>query len=83
VLDDSYSVTADGRGRFRFNIIYLPPSCIGTLKVGNETQRAVIANCGPTGPAGPKGEAGTSGAPGAAGARGATGPAGPAGTDYP
>jgi hypothetical protein len=92
VLDDSYSATTDRRGRFGFRLVYLPPTCIATLKAGDETRRVVIANCAPAGspgpkgepgPSGPQGEVGPPGAQGATGARGEPGPPGPRGEPGP
>ncbi len=82
VLDERYSVTADGRGRFAFRIVYIPPDCIGTLRAGAETLRFVVANCGPAGPRGEKGERGEpgpAGPPGPPGLPGTPGPQGPPG----
>jgi hypothetical protein len=91
VLDDTHMVTAGRLGGFRFQVEYLPTSCIGTLRMGNQVRRVVIANCGPRGepgpkgdigprgPAGPTGPGGPPGSAGAAGPRGDTGPPGPPG----
>lgn len=76
VLDESHSVTTDWRGRFDFRIAYVPPNCIGTLKVGTESRQVVIANCGQVGPQGPKGDPGPIGPAGPPGPRGEAGAAG-------
>ncbi|HEX8165502.1 MAG TPA: collagen-like protein [Beijerinckiaceae bacterium] len=79
-LDGAFTETADGRGYFRFKVIYHPPDCIVTLRSGAQTQEAVIAGCGQAGPPGP---AGLPGPEGPAGPRGAEGPPGPAGPPGP
>ena len=77
-LDGLYTTRSNKRRRFVFHVPYFPPGCAVTLKMGDETRHAVVANCsigakGEAGLAGPKGE------PGPAGARGLAGPAGPQG----
>jgi hypothetical protein len=83
VLDDNYSATADSGGRFAFRIVYLPPSCIVTLKAGGDSRRVVIANCAPKGEPGANGDAGPPGRPGEVGLAGVPGAQGPAGLQGP
>jgi hypothetical protein len=94
-LDGAFTEKADGRGYFRFKVIYHPPDCIVTLRSGAQAQEAVVANCGqagppgpaglpgPEGPAGPPGAAGPPGPPGPEGPPGSLGPAGPPGPAGP
>ena len=50
VLDGLYETTSDASGAFTFRLTnYLPASCIVTLEVGDATDTAVVANCGPRG----------------------------------
>lgn len=77
-LDGRYTAESNRRRKFMFHVPYFPPGCTVTLKMGDETRQAVVADCsvgskGEAGLAGPKGE------PGPAGARGGAGPAGPQG----
>src|SRR5829696_3413948 len=58
ILDDAFTEKADGRGSFRFRLIYHPSTCIVRLKSGNHTHDAVVAGCGQAGPPGPPGPAG-------------------------
>lgn len=91
VLDDAHEMIADAQGRFAFRIVYHPPTCIGTLKAGTDTRRALVANCAPAGKGapGPKGDAGAPGSrgdvgsPGAEGRQGAAGPKGDTGSVGP
>jgi hypothetical protein len=83
ILDGAFTEKADGRGYFRFKVIYHPPDCIVTLRSGAETKEAVIANCGQAGPPGPAGLPGADGPPGPQGPPGSAGPPGPQGPSGP
>ena len=46
-----FTATADARGIFRFEVSYLPPTCIVDIVAGTERRDGVIvASCGPQGP---------------------------------
>ncbi len=72
-------------GKFKIFTTELPPTCVGELKVSEETRKVVISNCGPVGPkgergeAGPHGPSGEKGETGEKGERGEVGPLGPRG----
>jgi hypothetical protein len=66
-------------GKFKIFTTELPPTCVGELKVSEETRMVVISNCGPVGPKGDRGEAGPIGPRGEKGDRGEAGPIGPRG----
>ena len=81
-LDDSFSETTDGRGRFTFRVAYHPASCIVVLKAAAKQRNVVVGNCGQMGPRGepgPVGPRGDRGDPGPSGPMGPTGPEGPPG----
>jgi hypothetical protein len=66
-------------GRFTWQGMELPTTCIIEASAGNDKKTAMIQNCGPQGPAGPPGPAGPTGVAGPAGPPGAAGPPGPTG----
>jgi len=66
-------------GKFKIFTTELPPTCVGELKVSEETRKVVISNCGPAGPKGERGEAGPHGLRGERGENGERGEAGPPG----
>ena len=74
-LDGRYTTRSSRHRKFVFHVSYFPPGCAVTLKMGDETREAVVANCS----VGTKGEAGAAGLAGPKGDTGATGPAGLAG----
>lgn len=76
ILDDDISTMSDRQGRFSFRVPHMPPSCVVTLKSGQDEREAVVANCGSVGPRGEKGEPGPTGPAGAAGPPGPPGPPG-------
>ncbi len=85
-LDDLYTATVDGRGRFEFRVPYHPPFCVVRLSTGRQTRHAVIAQCGQIGPrgeAGPPGLRGDTGPPGPPGPEGRPGLDGRPGADAP
>jgi len=95
-LDDRFRVTsAKITGQFRFDLVYLPSTCIVELKTSSGADQVVVAGCGlqgppgetgpagPPGPTGAQGETGERGQRGAKGVAGAEGPAGPAGEPGP
>lgn len=66
-LDGQFTGRTDGRGNFEFRVIYHPASCIVTLRVRQQEQRAVVGECGQQGPPGPAPAASTvAGPPGPA-----------------
>ena len=77
-LDDLYTATVDGSGRFEFRIPYHPPFCVVRLSTGRQSRHAVVAQCGQIGP---RGEAGPPGIRGDTGPPGPPGPEGPPGLD--
>jgi len=77
-LDDLYTATVDGSGRFEFRVPYHPPFCVVRLSTGRQSRHAVVAQCGQIGP---RGEAGPPGIRGDTGPPGPPGPEGPPGLD--
>ena len=43
------STKSDAQGNFSFSVAYLPEDCAVDLKVGRQTETAVVGNCGPKG----------------------------------
>lgn len=98
ILGTKFRTTSDDKGRFAFNLKWLPPKCKITLRSRSAVADTLISECGPkgtpgergatgkqgaTGPQGPAGEAGPQGPEGPTGPRGATGAQGPAGATGP
>ena len=69
----------DRNGKFKLFTTDLPQTCVGELRVGEETRQVVISNCGPAGPKGERGEAGPPGPKGEKGDKGERGEVGPLG----
>jgi len=67
-------------GRFTWQGMELPTTCIIEASAGSDKKTAMVQNCGPQGSAGPPGPAGP---PGSAGPPGPTGPPGSAGPPGP
>jgi len=78
-LDDVFSETTDGRGRFMFRVVYHPASCIVILKAAATQRSVVVGNCGQMGPRGEPGPVGPRGDRGDPGPPGPAGPPGPPG----
>ena len=56
IAGTDFTAAVDSRGTFRFEVSYLPPTCIVDLVAGAERRDGVvIASCGPVGPAGDAG----------------------------
>ena len=78
-LDGKFTATSNRYRRFVFRIPYYPPSCMVTLKAGDDERSAAVAACAAAGNAGLRGEPGPQGIAGATGPQGPTGAQGPAG----
>ena len=72
-LDGKFTVVSDRRRRFAFRVPYYPPSCMVTLKAGDDERTAAVAVCAAAGVTGQRGESGP------VGLQGALGPQGPQG----
>lgn len=95
VLDGRFETTSDEARAFQFELVYHPATCIVRARIGEETQEAVVSNCGERGPKGepggataagdpvPERQAALRGPPGPAGPQGAAGPQGPQGPPGP
>jgi hypothetical protein len=82
-LDGKFTTTSDRHRRFYFRVPYYPPSCMVTLKAGDDERTAAVAVCAAAGNAGPRGDAGPQGIAGAMGPQGPQGPRGPQGAAGP
>jgi hypothetical protein len=80
-LEKQFTVKAGRRGRFTFEVVYHPSTCVIEVSSKGETAQAVVASCGERGPAGPEGPKGAEGA--AASGAAAAGPPGPVGPQGP
>lgn len=91
ILGTKFHTISDDKGRFAFNLGWLPPKCKVTLRSRTAVADTLISECGPKGtpgergaagkqgPAGAQGPAGEPGPTGETGAKGAAGAQGPAG----
>jgi hypothetical protein len=86
-LDRQFTAKASRRGRFSFEVVYHPATCMVDVTSKGESAHAVVASCGQRGPMGPQGPEGAGGAmtsaSGAAGPPGPIGPQGPQGEPGP
>jgi hypothetical protein len=70
-------------GRFTWQGMELPTTCIVEASAGSDKTTAMVQNCGAQGSVGPAGSPGPPGPPGLAGPPGPAGPSGPPGPPGP